>query len=116
MSHIYSLRHTGVRLIENESIDVFQSGGDGKYLQTPHHMLMTANWRVIMRVRRHFTAHQSGATSDCCEYILCLQISRREADNCFPSYIYYVCCIGDGQTIIMMYALELSEASIEVSA
>jgi hypothetical protein len=27
-----------------------------------------------------------------------------------------VCCIGDGQTIIMMYALELSEASIEVSA
>jgi hypothetical protein len=64
MSHIYSLRYEGVRLIGNESNDVFQSGDDGKYLQMPRHMLMTVNWRVIMRVRRHFTAHQSGATSD----------------------------------------------------
>jgi hypothetical protein len=82
--HIYSPRYECVRLIGNESNDVFQSDGDGKFLQMPRRMLMTANWRVLMRVRRHFTAHQSGATSDCCEYILCLQSSRREADICFP--------------------------------
>jgi hypothetical protein len=64
MSHIYGLRYKGVRLVGNESNDVFQSGGDGKCLQMPHHMLMTANLRVSIRVRRHFTAHQSGATSD----------------------------------------------------
>jgi hypothetical protein len=84
MSHIYSLRYKGVRLIGNESNDVFQSDDDGKCLQMSRHMLMMANWRVIMRVRRHFTAHQSGATSDCREYILCLQSSRRESDSCFP--------------------------------
>jgi hypothetical protein len=61
-SHIYSLRYRGVRLIANGSNDVFQSGIDGECLQIPRHMLMTANWRVIIRVRRHFTAHQSGAT------------------------------------------------------
>jgi hypothetical protein len=82
-SHIYSLRYKGVRLIGNGSNDVFQSGSGGKCRQMPCHMLRTANWRVIIRVRQHFTAHQSGATSDCCEYILCLQISRREADSCF---------------------------------
>jgi hypothetical protein len=83
-SHIYSLRYKGVHLIGNESNDVFQSDGDGKCLHMPRRVLMTANWRVIMRVRWHFTAHQSGATSDCCEYILCLQSSRREAYSCFP--------------------------------
>jgi hypothetical protein len=115
-SHISSLRCKDVRLIGNGSNDAFQSGSDGKCLQMPRHMLMTANWRLIIRVRRFFTAHQSGATSDCCEYIMCLQISRREADSCFLEYRHCVCCIGDGHTIIMLYTLELSEASIEVSA
>jgi hypothetical protein len=69
-SHIYSLRYKGVRLIGNGSHYFFQSGSDTKCLQMTRHMLMMANWRVILRVRRHFTAHHSGATSDCCEYIL----------------------------------------------
>jgi hypothetical protein len=29
--------------------------------------------------------------------------------------MHYVCYIGDGQTIIMMHAVDSSEASIEVS-
>jgi hypothetical protein len=29
--------------------------------------------------------------------------------------MHCVCCIGDGQTIIIMHAVDISEASIEVS-
>jgi hypothetical protein len=61
---IYGPRYKGVRLIGNQLNDNFQSGSDGGYLQIPHHIVMTANWRVLIRVRRHFTAHQSDATSD----------------------------------------------------
>jgi hypothetical protein len=67
-SNIYSPRYEGVRLIGSASNDVLQSGSDGKCLQRPRHKFMTANWRVILLVLRHFTSHQSGATSDCCEY------------------------------------------------
>jgi hypothetical protein len=63
-SNIYSPRYEGVHLIGSASNDVLQSGSGGKCLQRPRHKFMTANWRVILRVCRHFTAHQSGATSD----------------------------------------------------
>jgi hypothetical protein len=67
-SNIYSPQYDGIHMIESASNDVLQSGSDGKFLQRPRHKFMTANWRVVLRVRRHFTAHQFGATSDCCEY------------------------------------------------
>jgi hypothetical protein len=63
-SNIYSPQYDGIRMIGNASNDVLQSGSDSKFLQRPRHKFMTANWRVILRVRRHFTAHHFGATSD----------------------------------------------------
>jgi hypothetical protein len=47
-SNIYSPQYEGVRLIGSESNVVLQSGSDGKRLQRPRHMFMTANWRVIL--------------------------------------------------------------------
>jgi hypothetical protein len=57
-------RCKGVRLIGNQRNDDFQSESDGGYLQIPRDIVMTADLRVILRVSRHFTAYQSGATSD----------------------------------------------------
>jgi hypothetical protein len=63
-SNIYRPQYNGIPGIESASNDVLLLGSDGKFLQRPRHKFMTANWRIILRVRRHFTAHQFGATSD----------------------------------------------------
>jgi hypothetical protein len=62
-SNIYSPRYEGVCLIGSEYNDFLQSGSDGKCLQRPHYKFMMANWRVLLQVHQHLTAHQSGATS-----------------------------------------------------
>jgi hypothetical protein len=64
---------------------------------------MTANWRVILR------AHQSGATSDCCEYnCACRLAEGKQTYVTLNTCIVYV-------VLVMMHAVDSSEASIEVS-
>jgi hypothetical protein len=77
-SNVYSPQYDGIRMIESASNDVPHSGSDGKFLQRPRHKFMMANWRVILRVRRHVTAHQFGATSDCCEYKCACRLAERK--------------------------------------
>jgi hypothetical protein len=89
--NIYSPQYDGIRLIGSASNDVLQSGSEGKFLQRPRHKFMTANWRVILRVRRHFTAHQFGATSDCCEYkCACRLAEGKQKDVTLNTCIVYV--------------------------
>jgi hypothetical protein len=54
-------------------------------------MFMTANWRVMLRVHQHFTAHQSGATSDGCEYnCACRLAEGKQIAVTLNTYIVYV--------------------------
>jgi hypothetical protein len=107
--HIYGPRCKVVRLIGNQRNDDFQSGSDGGYLQIPprRHIVMTADWRVILRVRRHITAHQSGATSDCCSstFCACRLGGNQIADSLEYIIIYSVRCIGYGRPIF--YAVDI---------
>jgi hypothetical protein len=89
--NIYSPQYDGVHMIASASNDVLQLGSHGKFLQRPHHKFMTANWRVNLRARRQFTAHQFGATSDCCEYkCACRLAEGKQIAVSINKYIVYV--------------------------
>jgi hypothetical protein len=78
-------------MIASVSNDVLQFRSDGKFLQKARLKFMTANRRVILRVRRHFTAHQFGANSDCCEYkYACRLAGGKQIAVSFNTYIVYV--------------------------
>jgi hypothetical protein len=90
-SKIYSPQYDGIPVIESASNDVLRLGSDGKFLQRPRHKFMTANWRIILRVRWHFTAHQFGATSDCCEYeFACRLAEGKQIASSLNTCIVYV--------------------------
>jgi hypothetical protein len=90
-SNICSPQYDGAHMIASASNDVLQLRSDGKFLQRPRHKFMTANRRVILRVRRHFTAHQFAANSNCCEYkYTCRLAEGKQIAVSFNTYIVYV--------------------------
>jgi hypothetical protein len=69
----------------------YNLGVTASFSKRPGHKFMTANRRVILRVRRYFTAHQFGANSDCCEYkYACRLAEGKQIAVSFNTYIMYV--------------------------
>jgi hypothetical protein len=99
---------------------------DGKYLQiptVPRHIVMTANWRVIIRVLPpafHSAAHslarlQTGVSTFCA----CRLAGGNQIADSLLSSTYCVCVLHgwcDKPIFMQWTLLELSEAHIEVSA